>query len=134
LGPNGEMAGWLAAYSCRGSPGLAPEFPFDPLAGNLSQPGKYRAVMPFASAICLQADLPWPIRGAVTGARKGLIGKSGQRSLRCICGTAPATVTGERIATMPLNGHTLFEKAAKGAAIRKVRKPARYRRSFARAG
>lgn len=27
---------WLTAHSCRGSPGLEPVFPFDPLAGNLS--------------------------------------------------------------------------------------------------
>ena len=30
------MADRLAAYSCGGSPGFAPEFPFDPLSGNLT--------------------------------------------------------------------------------------------------
>jgi hypothetical protein len=38
-------------------------------------------------------------------------------------GTAPATVTGERIANMPL-GASALEKAATSATIREVRKPA----------
>jgi hypothetical protein len=35
--PNGAVAGPLTAYSCRGSAGIAPDFPFDPLTGNLSR-------------------------------------------------------------------------------------------------
>jgi len=36
FGSNGAMAGSLAAYSCRGSAGVPPNFPFHPLTGNLS--------------------------------------------------------------------------------------------------
>lgn len=50
-GPNGVVAGWLAAYSCRGSPGLSPEFPFDPLAGNLSRRAPYSGFSGSARAV-----------------------------------------------------------------------------------
>lgn len=63
------------------------------------------------------------IAKCVSGARKGLIGKSGLVILVTKAGTAPATVTGERGAIMPLKA-LAFEKAATSATIREVRKPA----------
>lgn len=42
------MARGLAAYSCGGSPGVSPEFPFHLLAENLSQ-GGFRAKVGWGS-------------------------------------------------------------------------------------
>jgi hypothetical protein len=96
--PNGEMAARLAAYSCRGSPGLEPAFPFDPLAGNLSQGRPYRLALRRArggACRALHRSAKCHSPASARGARKGLIGKSGPRKLSVAAGTAPATVTGD---------------------------------------
>ncbi len=63
----------------QGQPGVLTRFPFDPLWGNLSRRGNYRAVCRCASAICLRSSASSLSRGGVSGAREGLIGKSGRR-------------------------------------------------------
>lgn len=59
--PNGDLARWLTAYSCRGSPGFAPEFPFDPRERNLSRRWAYCEAAGGASV----GQPPRPVRRSI---------------------------------------------------------------------
>lgn len=75
---NGRMARRL---QLQGQPGFLTRFPFDPLRGNLSRRRNYRGDRMCASAIYLRSAASLRSRCNVTGARKGLIGKSGRRRM-----------------------------------------------------
>ena len=85
----------------QGQPGVRTPFPFDPLSRNLSRGGQISPVLSSRKRESLPNRAILLIRAAVTGARKGLIGKFGRRE-SAVSVTAPATVTGERVATRPL--------------------------------
>lgn len=102
------------------------ESPFgEPVAGRADILQRSRA-----QEACLRNLARSHIEGVATGARKGLIGKSAS-SLRAAIGTAPATVSGKRPAICHWGQSP---RRRQEALSQKVRKPARCRRSFARAG
>jgi len=63
----------------QGQPGFYTPFPFDPLPGNLSQRDTYRGTTSAASPKCCQSLGSRLAHDCATGAREGLIGKSGRR-------------------------------------------------------
>lgn len=97
--PNGM---WPIALrlQLQGQPEFQTPFPLNPFSGNLSRRGRYNALQHYASPdACVVA------RTGISRGRNGCpqgLNREVRSSRKAAIGTAPATVSGERSAIMPL--------------------------------